>query len=56
MHRETPTVAVLTSSHILSPDPCDLPSQGGNSCHPDSLVSFTCAECAFGLDMVGLHK
>ena len=55
-YAETPTVVVLTSPHVLSPDPCDLPLQGCNSCRPDSSVSFNCAEGAFGLDMVGLHE
>ena len=55
-YAEMPTVVVLTLSHILSPDPCDLPWQGCNSCRPDSSVSFNCVKGAFGLDMVGLHE
>ena len=49
---EPSTVAVLTSST----NTCDLLAQGCTACSPDSSASFTCAESAFGLDMVRLHE
>ena len=30
--------------------------QGCSACSPDSSALFTCAESAFGLDMVRLHE
>ena len=45
---EPSTVPVLTSFTST----CDLLAQGCTACSPDSLTSFTCAESAFGLDMV----
>ena len=49
---ELSTVAVLTSST----NTCELLAQGCTACGPDSSASFMCAESAFSLDMVRLHK